>query len=265
VLAELVAGHLDGALSDLRLPVGEALSPKRWVDAVLLGKNADARVGEAVDQEFVTELSRYEVGNDSAQWAAGLRRQVAARRGAGRDAAREIAESDVWTWHHAQFDLTLDVVKKALAERGLRYTVALLEAVKDSIASRIVPELDSLTGRVGAEPFALASDVEDNLGKLRGVLRSGQAILDDVVASLRASTKLVVRTAAAERAALVLASYCAHVLDPLIGALDDQLTTLRRAQSNAVHGVSVARPSTDVYQAWPDELSDKPPARFQNS
>src|SRR5690606_7483889 len=60
----------------------------------------------------------------------------------------------------------------------------------------------------------------------------------------------------------VAAALVPEILKPLLDALNESQTALRKARSKPASDVGLARLATDQYGAWPADKSDRVPKRF---
>lgn len=234
-----------------------------WVTDVMLPRDlVDQDVRGQVDT--LVRPGMPQATGQAQQWLAPVRSFLGAQRGALASATEQAAMRWAYGWSHRLHDGVLAEVEGAVSRFGLAYARALVERMETTISDSLIPQLESRARSAAPDLGSLPPELEAEVGRIRGAIVNGQAIVEKLVQTVTSSLASNRYGRSCSIAAEVLRSFVASSLRPLAASLSESLQLTEQAMapgSNAL-GPGVANVQTDRYPAWPSDADARVPDRF---
>lgn len=198
------------------------------------------------------------------QWLSPVRSFLGAQRGALASATEQASMRWAYAWSHRLHEAVLAEVESAVGRFGLAYARGLVERMESTIADALIPQLESRARSAAPDLGSVPPELEAEVGRIRGAIANGQAIVEKLVQNLTRSLSSVRYGRSCAIAADVLRSFVSSSLRPLAASLSESLALAEQATAPGGNALStgLANVQTDRYPAWPSEADAHVPDRF---
>lgn len=267
----LIESQWLGVLHALRLPVptgtasdAEAALTQWFVTEALPREHVMSTVRAITEADLVPFVPAAD-GQPGGQWLSALRTQLARHRVSLTEAGNAAAYRWAFDWQLALLERTSAAIEAAVASHGLAYARGLVERLRNYLEDTVGPGMQALGEAASPDVGAVPSELEQAVGRLRGVIASGQQLVTSLVDGIRvALTHQVLRRSTA-LAAEVLSGYVTDVLGPLDAALAEAQKLLEIERGHVDTELGIARLATDHYPAWPSDDEPRVASRFSHA
>ncbi|ETT25681.1 hypothetical protein RAJCM14343_0530 [Rhodococcus aetherivorans] len=243
-------------------PRGAQVGISAWLTGVVLPQGDGLRMARQVTESELRGYLPSGSGLNASQWVPEIQRVLGARRQALTASAEVHALVHAYQWHRALADNIERTVAKAIADLGLPYATALVNRLTSHIKDQVRVGAEDLAKQAPTDITAQSADTAQALSALKGTIESDADIVDRVLASCSQNVYRQLYASLSGKVAEVAAALVPEILQPLLEALNDAQTSMRRARSKPASDVGLARLSTDQYGAWPADKADRVPKRF---
>ncbi|WP_054245675.1 tubulin-like doman-containing protein [Rhodococcus opacus] len=264
----ILDGQWNSLLAAIGLPIAHAdargaqMGVGAWLTSVVLpSTDANRMAGQTVELELRGHLPSGS-GLVAGQWVPEIRQALGRRRQALTSSAEQHAVAHAYVWHKGLVDRIEGTVGRSIAQLGLPYATALVSRLLTYCKDSVRTGAEDLSRRAPEDITAQTADATQVLTNLKGSIESDAEILDRIVADCRDNVYRQLYASLSGKVAEVIAALVPEVLQPLLDALNEEQTALRRARNKPASDVGLARLATDQYGAWPANKADRVPKRF---
>ncbi|UTT49870.1 tubulin-like doman-containing protein [Rhodococcus gordoniae] len=243
-------------------PAGAQVGVGPWLtDSVLPSAEAQRMARQIVETELRAYLPSGS-GLSASQWVPEVRRALAARRQALVNSAEQHALGHAFQWHRGLAQRIEQQVAKAVADLGLPYATAVVNRLSILVKDQIRAGAEELSRHTPEDITVQSADTLQMLSALKGNIESDADLLERVISSCSNNVYRQLYASLSGKVSEVAAALVPEILKPLLDALNESQTALRKARSKPASDVGLARLATDQYGAWPADKSDRVPKRF---
>jgi hypothetical protein len=247
----------------LGLPTAGSGTVAGWLMGAVLPKATATQYANGIVDSSVRRGMPQGSGVAAAQWTGRVHQVLGDSRDTLLAGAQQVAEVEAFRWQNTFVTRLEAVVTIALGDKGMPYATGLVKRVRRHLQDVVVPSgPDLLQHAPGARIAEVSDDARGLLASLRGVLASTAEVLERVLSGTSAAVQLQIYAQLAQQIGKAAAALTPEVIDPLVGALDESQTVLRRAALAPASESGLAYLQTDEYGAWPSERDEAVAARF---
>lgn len=237
-----------------------------WMANVVLTQPAAAAIAGGIVGSVVDRQIPPGAGVSAVQWSDRVRQVLAEQRGQLIYGAGHAAEVEAFRWQKAFVDRLEAATIAALGDKGLTYATGLVKRVRQVLADVIVPAgPELLRGAPGPRIGEVPDEMKPVLAALKGTVSDTEEIKQKVLAGTAARVQHQLYAVMADHVSKAAAALRGEVLDPLVNALDQAQSLLRREVAEPAREVGLAFLRTDEYAAWPSEADDTVAGRFSEA
>jgi len=233
-----------------------------WLTQVVLPAEDGLRMARQIVEAELRAYLPSGSGLSAAQWVPEITRVLGARRQALTTSADHHALGHAFQWHRALADNIERVVSKAVSDLGLPYATALVNRLSVLLKDQVRAGAEELAKQTPGDITAQSADTAQMLASLKGNIESDADILDRVLTSCSQNVYRQLYASLSGKVAEVATALVPEIVQPLLDALNESQTSLRKARSKPASDVGLARLATDQYGAWPADKADRVPKRF---
>ncbi|MFD6858141.1 tubulin-like doman-containing protein [Rhodococcus sp. NPDC060090] len=243
-------------------PRGAQVGVGPWLTQTVLPSDDGMRMARQIVENELRGYLPSGGGLSASQWVPEINRALTARRQALATSAEQHALGHAFQWHRQLGDRIEQTVSKAISDLGLPYATAVVNRLSILVKDQIRAGADELSKQGPADITAQSAETAQMLGALKGNIESDADILERVISSCSQNVYRQLYASLSGKVSEVAAALVPEILKPLLDALNESQTALRKARSKPASDVGLARLATDQYGAWPADKSDRVPKRF---
>lgn len=246
------------------LPVTEAdLAP--WMTAYAFPETvvgAEARAIVADDLEPSMPVAH---GVPAEHWVPAVTQRLHSRSAVLAAAAESVAVRLAFDWHQRLLASVEQEVGGAIAALGLPYGIAVIERLALHVRELLGPAAERLAALQRPELSDVPATVKSTFARLRGTIRNGSQLTDELFEGYRDQLRRHLYGRISAYVGQVLQQFAADVLAPMSRALGEALEEIEVAVATPPTDVGLARLATDQPSAWPSDLDQRVPERFDHA
>lgn len=254
-------------LAEMGLPTlradqqGAQVGVKSWLTQVVLPAGDGMRMARQIAEIELRPYLPEGKGLTASQWLPEIRRGLAMRSQAMIASAEQHAFGHVYKWHTTLAHKIEQTVLKSIATLGLPYATALLGRLSILAKDQIRVETEDLSKQSSEDLVTRAYGVFQTLAP-SATIGNDSDLLERAISTCVEDICSTLYATLAGKVSDVVTALVPEVLKPLLDALNESQTSLRKDRNKPASDVGLARLATAQYGAWPADKSDRVPKRF---
>ncbi len=241
---------------------GTTSGTAQWLSNVVLPTQQVNQHAAAIVNQTVRPRLDTSPGVNGEQWAAQVYRVLAEQRETIKSDAASAAYAIAYHWQQRLAAALEHAVTHALATLGLPYATGLVKRISRMLQDVVMPETYNLSGYAPADVVEATPEVKRTLASLKGTLATTGAVSEQVFAGLQATITQEIYAALSYQISTAAGALVNEAIEPMIAALNESQSLLRRAAAAPRRESGLAHLQTDEYAAWPSDADERVSERF---